>query len=887
MALEAIDNSASTELPNGGTAFTPEESCEIKEYERIVQFSKSVLAGTHPRVKIANPGRLGNLLDSSSHGNNTLAINLKSPGQVSETSPVTNSGESNTISKFLNSQTNLGSKTLIPNNPQINSSVSEKPEDLTKATIQLQRQKLERALREQVKHQRIVANALLQTSESLQTYDVSEVLSKALAIVPPYTSVANEPPAAAPARSSDSNSFDDNTFYSSKFETPESSDSAQDQKFNTNKLPSTGMHDRRHLEQAPQRNDKDSASNNFSGRNNNEMKQNYEPNSYSSNPPATSENSAGKNVSRSFHQGINKEEERALITQQITKNVIDTSTNCDSNQNLDSAAKSCQPPKRIPNQLDSSEPIPTPPRNYNSTPAAPQPARALPLTTASNPLILCENSDEAQPAQVSALRNVKGISSLDSSPKGRANDKRKEKKKKSKNKDSSTTESPHIKTEPRSTSPDSSMRRPQKRLRSQYTNEFNYSRPQPGLDQPLLDRVTDPSTWRSGSHEHRPQTESPEYEPRFRQSRSNDVSRRTPSGTSARWPHSPQASAPYLSSGAHPRAVSSLVAGRIQEDSRYIREPSRRGSVHPDVHHDHSRSPVHETIPPGPLRQILVDEHGRQYYNATPAPAAPMVQPIGSTVRYRNDDLMYECLPPRNVLGRIPIEAYENQGILIRRRSPVYTASRRIVTQPEYISSPSYYRSYHHRGLPVYPTAINPHSEEYDPYRITHGYRQTPHFEESSGEYLRATTTRPEVPDYEMSSKDYIDRMPLARSDRSPHGAEVRRDTLPRAQREYSARPIATPSQREPYPIERYYEIPPRVVSHPEHFMSHGSTSYYNEPLNRRPAQDLGPIRSEEMGRYEDRYRRRPTDDNIIDQDRARESSVILYAEKPRRDVFR
>jgi hypothetical protein len=115
---------------------------------------------------------------------------------------------------------------------EINPILLEKSDDLIKAEIQLQRQRLERALREQIEQQKLAAKALLQTSESLPNFDLSEVLSKALAIVHPSINADAESSADAPARppSSTSDSFDENTFYSSQLDTPEGSTSSRGQK---------------------------------------------------------------------------------------------------------------------------------------------------------------------------------------------------------------------------------------------------------------------------------------------------------------------------------------------------------------------------------------------------------------------------------------------------------------------------------------------------------------------------------------------------------------------------------------------------------------------------------------------------------------------------------
>src|ERR1700722_3918033 len=77
---------------------------------------------------------------------------------------------------------------------EINPILLEKSDDLIKAEIQLQRHRLERALREQVEQRRLSLKASLQTSESLPDFDLSDVLSKALTIVHPSTAADVEQP---------------------------------------------------------------------------------------------------------------------------------------------------------------------------------------------------------------------------------------------------------------------------------------------------------------------------------------------------------------------------------------------------------------------------------------------------------------------------------------------------------------------------------------------------------------------------------------------------------------------------------------------------------------------------------------------------------------------
>lgn len=216
--------------PTNGVTLTAEELREILEYERIVQFRDAVLAGTHPRVKIP-PHLAGKHINSS---RNVSSPSLSTPrayqsAQPARATPGSHEESSSVYNRSPNStRQSAGGHLAMTSKSEINPILLEKSDDLIKAEIQLQRQRLERALREQIEQQRITAKALLQTSESLPNFDISEVLSKALAIVHPSTTAEAEP--SVGVRSSASDSFDENTFYSSQHDTPELSSSSQGQK---------------------------------------------------------------------------------------------------------------------------------------------------------------------------------------------------------------------------------------------------------------------------------------------------------------------------------------------------------------------------------------------------------------------------------------------------------------------------------------------------------------------------------------------------------------------------------------------------------------------------------------------------------------------------------
>lgn len=212
-----------TMAPANGASLTAEELREILEYDKIVQFRDAIFAGTHPRIKI--PAHLvTSTRNIASPSSSTTRTNM--PAQTHATATLgAHNEEASLLNKSPYNQRPGGGGTLTLAKSEINPILLEKSDDLIKAEIQLQRQRLERGLREQIEKQRLEAKALLQTSESLPNFDLSEVLSKALEIVHPSTSAEAEP--SVGARSSASDSFDENTFYSSQHDSPMPSSSPQ------------------------------------------------------------------------------------------------------------------------------------------------------------------------------------------------------------------------------------------------------------------------------------------------------------------------------------------------------------------------------------------------------------------------------------------------------------------------------------------------------------------------------------------------------------------------------------------------------------------------------------------------------------------------------------
>jgi hypothetical protein len=875
-------------VPTNGLSPTAEESREILEYERIAQFRDVVLAGTHPRVRIP-PHLVGKQLNS--------VRNVSSPGlSKPRANNVPAQPARPTTSSFCEELPSIYNKT--PNNQrvaagahlpmsakstksEINPILLEKSDDLIKAEIQLQRQRLERALREQIDQQRLSQKALLQTSESLPNFDLSEVLTKALAIVHPHTTAEVEP--SVGAHSSASDSFDENTFYSSQHDTPEPSSSSQGQK-GPGEIQSHGVVsvDKRSAPIYSTQNqvgDQDVVMTGASLFNGNHLATQAHLQTQSSLLQSHPQVEFGRTLElgnsdmRSSPGGVMDDTStnfRGLGSVSTHQNSSTESDKITSQQIVDRIHVQKATEDLLAQAFDNDTASPLI-RAHNLSPIAPQPARVSPLATAREPPVLREAIlvDEPPPTQVAALRNKpSGVSSTDSSPsKGTKGPGKKEKKKKKrKTKDNAgTPDSLCIKPEPRSPSPFAvaPLPRPQKRQRQsgQYDTELNYDEPRynPEDDDRATERykeVREPRVYERYDNRYDPELR--RLEPVYQRLEHDDGEyQRVSGGQYTRRPQSPAVYAvPYTPSEVRPVRVAShaIVDRRIHEEPRYYRDTIPRASVRPDADRERSRSPVlrekRSPIPMAPPRQpvrIVVDACGREYIDSTPAPS--MRQSMAPPTRYRDSDVVYERAPVRAVSGRAPVEAYEEDGVVYRRSSPPVTLPRRVITQPEY--APPEYRSYRQREYSVRPMA--PPGEEYIQIRGAPEQRQMTQFEDTHRDYApRAASLRPEAVRYEIP-REYVRRLQSVRPE-PPSGEypasvhpEPRREVvqLPQPQREYSVRPVDTVPRR-------------------EHVSVSEGERYYDEVSSRRPAEVA-----------------------FIERPRAREASVLVFADDVRREVYR
>ncbi|KAI1276729.1 hypothetical protein F5Y07DRAFT_365801 [Xylaria sp. FL0933] len=846
-------------------AVTSSEHIEIREYEKIIQFRDTVVSGKHPRIKVPASSVVKNA--------STQPTSSSAPERVAQPStqlpPRHDAADGHSMGNMLSFKANSqrpavtvpssAAAPFIPGvsrpfgsgKPEIDPILLQKSDGLVKAEIQIQRQRLEKALKDQVEERRALTRGNLHSSEQLPELDIPDILAKALTLVQ-----ATAPPAppnlpSPPANASDaSDSFDENTFYSSPLETPESRPS----------VPA------RNASQIVQSQDNPTSSH---------QNDNYapfsEPVTFQPLPgPAThpSQTDAARSIthalvtgaqfahtpagpvapvpsqgmistSRTEPQNLSKQgQQRVQLGAQLISSDSRDASRSDNSGNTDSEQSADQHGLQNQTQL-----VPNPNfrqhekplvRGHNLLPFAPQPAHVSPLAVARQPHI--HESDpstlERVPAQVTALRQEHAVViSPESSPQGEKGSKKKNNKKKNKRKADARAQdaqgSPNIKPEPRSPSPLTAppFIRPQKRPR-----RFGRQEPEIIYDEPMLERSSSqlqqerypppplhvervPQGYEAVDDPYSRQVR-PSVAPVVHRLESPLYEERRPDGSIIRYVrHVPSPSAYPDSYGAvdpRPMRTSSYTVANpdVREAPTYQREG--RMSVRPYADRARSRSPViverrSSVMPPpsAPPRRIMVDEFGREYLEPVHT-ASVSRQSVIPTARPGDHDVVYERAPIR-ATSRIPApEIVGEDGVIYRRASPGY-APRRVITQPEYGAG---FRAYRERDYPMQPMA--PPSQEFVQIRGATEHRLTDHVPRhylpraasvrpvESVPFERLTSTRPDIPPRQYAASVHPD----ARREIAPHvGVDysVRPSEMEIPQRAYSVRPV-----------ERYYEQPPR-----------------------------------------------------------------------------
>ena len=211
----------SVATPVNGLPRRPTEVNDVIEYEKILSIYKQVIAGNHPRLRLSgavNPPVPASLDQSSSQP--PIPSPVPAVSAAAPPTQIPGLQFSKSVQEPLAKTTKQNGSSLstrpMPSKPppsELDPIFLTKSDDLVRAELQLQRQRAERVLREQLDQKRVDARHKPSFAEAKPEFDVADVLTKALAIVKP---VVFDEPRGLNENGSASDSFDENSFYSSK-----------------------------------------------------------------------------------------------------------------------------------------------------------------------------------------------------------------------------------------------------------------------------------------------------------------------------------------------------------------------------------------------------------------------------------------------------------------------------------------------------------------------------------------------------------------------------------------------------------------------------------------------------------------------------------------------
>ncbi|RGP80424.1 hypothetical protein FLONG3_1433 [Fusarium longipes] len=772
---------------------------QIEQYEKIVRLRDAILLGQHPTIKPSN-------LNASTNSSSIRPIDISSshgaPNNQSEKRQQVG------VSAPASSSTAKISKPYGAGSTEINPIFLEKSDDLVKAELRLQRQKLERALKEEVDQKKATAKNATQ-GEPVVEFDLNQVLSEALtrvqSIAGPDTTVS-----AADATNPDnaSDSFDDNTFYSSQHNTPSSvltsrvrNESEEAQVPASEPRPPINYHsnvisrtlptdtERVHSEaqSCPQSQPVYSNTVTFTG------SLGVDSNTRTGQVPGLTTYNEGKAVSR----------QDASAGQSPSNLEID--------RHRGDYGSAIQQPPREP-YIDSRPPSPLRRVNARSPHVRASPlanARRRPLAPEAN-----STSSTGTPAQVVALRNEPiTMTSPESSPQGgriSEKDKRKAKKKKRKadRQAPEAEQAPYIKPEPRSPSPLNapSYIRPNKRQRytQQQPDEPDYEEvryephpaqypPEPLHNRQERDGRMPISYERVGFPSQRAASTAVPGGTVYRREYADD--RYAPGGTYA------VEQSPLVPAHHQRQSVGGTAGSQARPHDAYQR-PSWPYPGGQEASPSALRGEGDVFMAPHrpPPTRIIVDAYGREYIE----PPRPTIIRSSAAPHARSGEpeVIYERAPPRRPQG---METYDEGGTVYRRRSPSYMP-RRVVTQPEYISQD-------YRDPRLHEQSSRPlgHPGEFVEVMAPPERRRV---EDGTREYIaRPASVRPAEPVRYEVARDYgrvqsvRPEVPVRQYAPSVH-PENRREAAQPYGREYGALTAEQGVVRQEYstrPVERYY----------------------------------------------------------------------------------
>ncbi|KAJ6126944.1 hypothetical protein N7523_002556 [Penicillium sp. IBT 18751x] len=658
----ATAHGVSTHLQTGPMAASaPITVNEVQEYERILRISDEIFAGSHPRLKVPQQFVRKPAVHNS-RGGSSAQQQVKNRSLVSENT-LLQVGTRSPKAQASGAGTAPSTASAIPTPPSTrlaSKAVSEidpifltKSDDLVRAELQLQRQRLERILRDKLE-QKKENKQKPALSDTRPEFNVSEVFQKALQMVAPVS--LSEPSEA------NGDSLDENSLYSSR--APDSPDGGQ-QRFSpvaparpvglSTRVPVETYADE--LQRLENLNQPESDQ---------EMHDAYPVADQRAPSSQKQPSSAQADISRRLHESQKMEtlEEPEYSPPAPVAPPIDSryyeqgAANGEGRGRYADRNPAMQAP-RSPADVTIVR------QNHITSPAAPRPSRVSPLAVAKIPSVQQVPAQrrrnermEHAPAQVisdpdSGLESPNGQAPhLTSRKRRRLHETGEAARNVSYRRQDAEPSDVYIKEEPISPppfadDPSSSV------FRSRHPDQqqpvyIDIASPQ---YTPVLERQELPArrpVYESDSHYEFPQSRTISQVSTRRPAREDGDLRRVASLQFARQTDYPRE---YIEADPHSgRGASYAVIERPQERSRYYEEvPSGYGPQYvtlDDPQQPAYRDPYYEEAPPprvlpAPQRRFVVDEHGNQYEmvpTSRPQPMAPPPRPISQLPKDVYDD---------------------------------------------------------------------------------------------------------------------------------------------------------------------------------------------------------------------------------------------------------
>jgi len=203
---------------NGATTAPSNNINEIFEYEKIIKLRDQIFAGSHPRLTVPAhairkvspqaPSR-PQVLPFSSEPSNVKLPGLQLTTNATRQTPSTISP----LKTFPAQPAVSNPQPAQPTISGIDPVLLTKSDDLVRAETHLQRQRLERSLKDQFERKRTEARRWPNPQEAKPDFDLSAALARALEVAKPDLPAK---PASPSDAASATDSFDENSFYSSK-----------------------------------------------------------------------------------------------------------------------------------------------------------------------------------------------------------------------------------------------------------------------------------------------------------------------------------------------------------------------------------------------------------------------------------------------------------------------------------------------------------------------------------------------------------------------------------------------------------------------------------------------------------------------------------------------